>query len=234
MGRSPNRKKPGFFKKPGFYLYWAAFPHIPSCLQSQIMPRRTIELLPGQVYHVYNRGANRGTIFLQRENYLFFLRRFREKVDSKQATVIAWCLMPNHFHLLLRIETGEFSKRMHAFATGFSKAINKQYERSGALFQGRFQAKHVDDDGYLAHLSRYIHLNPVEAQLVPAPDNWEFSSYRDYLGLRNGTLSTKEIILRDFASVDHYRCFGEEGPRKQSSLIRHLMIEESQERRIAR
>jgi len=85
-------------------------------------------------------------------------------------------------------------------SVSYTKAINKRYQRRGVLFQGPFQAVHVDRNEYLLHLSRYIHLNPVTAGLVERPENWEFSSYREYLGLRDGTLPEPEIVLSQFST----------------------------------
>ena len=189
------------------------------------MPVRSTELYPGEFYHVYNRGANGGTIYFARENYMFFLRRFREKVSAEHATTLAYCLMPNHFHLLIRLNSNNFSERMQSFGTSYSKAINKQIGRSGALFQGRFQAKHVDEIRYLVHLSRYVHLNPVEAKLASTPGDWEFSSYRDYIGARAGTLPVTGIVLREFNSQDHYRKFVEDRAEETVS-IKHLLFDE--------
>ncbi|HUG71111.1 MAG TPA: transposase [Pirellulaceae bacterium] len=211
------------------------------------MPRRAIRCEPGEFYHVYNRGANRGPIFFQPDHYLFFLRRLRQKLvgekynaeDSKSVgpaaevsdtsphvTVVAYCLMPNHYHLLLRVESNHFSERMQAFGTSYSKAINKQIGRSGTLFEGRFQAKHVDQESYLLHLSRYIHLNPVAARLVRQPAEWEFSSYREYLAIRAGTLPCPQIVLGEFSSREHYRRFVESKPSETAASIDHLLFEE--------
>jgi putative transposase len=190
------------------------------------MPKRSIDLYQGEYYHVYNRGSNRGMIFFDRENYLFFLQRFREKVPAEHVTVLAYCLMPNHYHFLVRLESEEFSARMQAFGTSFSKAINKHADRSGGLFQGRFQAKHVEEESYLVHLSRYIHLNPVEAQLVNSACDWEFSSYREYIGTRTGTLPNTEILLRDFCSRSHYREFVETKQGENKLGLKHLLFTE--------
>ena len=81
------------------------------------MPRRLPEFHQGELYHVYNRGANRAAIFLERDNYFFFLRRFREKVPAEHVTTLAYCLMPNHYHFLVQLKSTEFSERMQAFGT---------------------------------------------------------------------------------------------------------------------
>jgi len=158
------------------------------------MPQRNVELCAGEYYHLYNRGNNRECIFYERENYGFFLRRLR-KYLVPILDVVAYCLMPTHYHLLILLEEVDLSHRMQLFSISYTKAMNKRYDRVGSLFQGAFQAKHVDGNDYLVHLSRYIHLNPVMAGLVKRPEDWEFSSYREYIDLRNGTLPQPEIVL---------------------------------------
>ncbi|WP_287706938.1 MULTISPECIES: transposase [unclassified Microcystis] len=145
------------------------------------MPYRQNIFQPGQYYHIYNRGNNRQDIFFERENYLFFLRLVR-KYLLETLDVIAYCLMPNHYHLLIQLKKAELSAAMQAFSLSYTKAINRRYGRVGSLFQGRFQAILVNDTEYLLNLSRYIHCNPVKAGLVSQPQEWEFSSFREYVG----------------------------------------------------
>jgi putative transposase len=99
------------------------------------------------------------------------------------------------------------SNAMMRLSVAYTKAINIRYERVGPLFQGAFRARHVDRDEYLVHLSRYFHLNPVRAGLVERPEDWEFSSCRDYLGLRAGSLPRPQIVLAQFPSAEAYREF---------------------------
>lgn len=128
---------------------------------------------------------------------------------------------------------------MGRFGQSYARAINRRYERVGPLFQDRFQAIHVDRDEYLLHLSRYIHLNPLEANLVRRPEEWEFSSYREYLGTRRGTLPQPDDVLRLLASVqrpervpetdslrDSYRRFVESGIGESDRTIAHLVPQE--------
>jgi REP element-mobilizing transposase RayT len=198
------------------------------------MPRRRVEIRVGECYHIYNRGANRQAIFFEPDSYSHFIRKLRQFVThptethasrDAAATVLAYCLMPNHYHLLVRVLSSEFSEAMRSFGQAHTQAINRRFDRSGTLFEGRFQAIHVDRDAYLMHLSRYIHLNPVEAGLVELPEGWEYSSYRDYVGLREGTLPEIEPILREFASRAAYARFVESGMAREDELIRHLVID---------
>jgi putative transposase len=163
-----------------------------------LMPRRVVPLIAGHYYHIYNRGNNRAPIFFEAENYRFFLRQVREFVVPSHARVIAYALMPNHYHLLIQAQTDGLSHAMQLFGISYTKAINKRFNRVGSLFQGAFQAKEVEHDEYLLQLSRYIHLNPLRAKLVAEAVEWVYSSYRDYVGLRNGTLPEPAIVLQQF------------------------------------
>jgi putative transposase len=154
------------------------------------MPRRELEFEPGNYYHVFNRGVNKEKIFFERENYVFFLRRMREYLICQDVDVIAYCLMPNHFHLIVCPLSDDFSSRMALFGMSYVKAVNTRYKRVGPLFQSRFCAKWIGDNEYLLHLSRYIHLNPALGKLVVYAEEWEFSSYRDYIGLGGGIFGT--------------------------------------------
>ena len=188
---------------------------------------RTTRLSPGQYYHLYNRGVNRQPIFFCDENWLFFVRRLRHYFNPELAEIIAYCLMPNHYHLLVYVKCEDAGREvMQPFTVSYTKAINKQQQRSGHLFQGPFEAKHVNRDAYLKWLTRYIHLNPVEAGLVAAPADWVYSSYREYIGLRQGTLPSPEIVVSQFPSIEAYREFVESSARVEAGLAAELLFEE--------
>jgi putative transposase len=179
----------------------------------------------GGYYHLYSRGNNYQDVFLERENYLYFLRQLRRYLRHEDVEIIAYCLMPNHYHLLVHLMTDDLSGLMQPFALSYTKAINKRYGRVGSLFQGRFQAVRVDRDEYLVHLSRYIHLNPVIAKLVEQPEDWEFSSYREYVGLRAGTLPKTDVVLSQFPSRDVYRQFVGSCAEGDGKTVEHLTLE---------
>ena len=172
------------------------------------MPRRKITFVPGSYYHLYNRGHNRQNIFFKRENYLFFLTQFRRYfIDEGILEVIAYCLMPNHYHFLVRLRTDDLSFNMQGFTLSYTKAMNRRYERCGSLFQGRFHAILVEQTDYLLTLTRYIHLNPVKARFVDRPEDWEFSSYPEYVGLRQGTLPKLDALGQQWRSPTAYQGF---------------------------
>ncbi|MHC5542925.1 transposase [Singulisphaera rosea] len=189
------------------------------------MPYRTVTFQAGHYYHVYNRGVNRNDIFFERENYLFFLQRLRHSLVNKGVDVISYCLMPNHYHLLVLLNVDDLGSLMHPLLISYTKAVNKRFGRVGTLFQGGFQAIHVDGEEYLIHLSRYIHPNPVKAGLVQHPEDWEFSSYQEFVGKRSGTLPRPEVILSQFPEAEVYRFFVEAGLGENDAVIGHLTLD---------
>jgi REP element-mobilizing transposase RayT len=189
------------------------------------MPCRSVKFKAGAYYHLYNRGNNFQPIFFERENYLYFLRQLRKHLTVEAAEIIAYCLMPNHYHLLVYLKTDDLSDQMQPFALAYTKAINKRYGRVGSLFQGHFKAIHVDRDEYLLHLSRYIHLNPVAAGLSQHPEDWEFSSFPEFVGLRPGTLPQPAIVLTQFSSPEAYRQFVTDYQAEDRKVIGHLAFD---------
>ena len=150
----------------------------------------------GGFYHVYNRGNRKQNIFLEESDYLKYLEKLRKYKEKYNISIICYCLMPNHIHFLLRQNSKEpIYKFIHALHTSYSINFNRKYNKSGHLFQGRYKQKEVDEDEYLLQLSSYIHLNPVVDGLVKKLEDYQWSSYLDYIELRKGTLCDKEIAL---------------------------------------
>jgi len=110
------------------------------------MPRRDLTFQPDHYYHLYNRGNDRNLIFFERENYLHFLRLMRRHLIEQTLDLLAYCLMPNHYHLLVQCKTDEVSGAMQRLSMAYTKAMNRRYQRVGVLFQGQFQAIAVDSD----------------------------------------------------------------------------------------
>jgi len=168
-------------------------------------------IYPNQYYHLFNRSNNNELVFKSRENYLYFLRKYRHYFDGLIDT-IGYCLMPTHFHFFIFIiyENIELIKsRIGIWQSSYTKAINKKFERHGSLFQHHSKAKHVDDESYLITLLTYIHQNPVRSNLVAKAEDWEFSSYRDYIDLRKGTLLNKTVVKGIFPTVEELKEFTE-------------------------
>jgi REP-associated tyrosine transposase len=157
-------------------------------------------------HHLYNRGANKINIFYDRADYIFFLRKLRLYKEKYKISIICYCLMPNHFHLFVKQLTDEMpvGKFISDLTNAYTKSINKKYQRSGVLFQGRTRNKHIDKQEYFIWLCKYILLNPINAKLVNNIEDWEFSSAKDYFELRNGTLVDKHEILSNFSSTEEF------------------------------
>ena len=153
-------------------------------------------------YHLINRGNNQD-IFLFKRDY----KRFTSKLEyySKKflISIVAYALIPNHIHLLVKQGSeGTVSKFMQSLTTSYAAYFNNKHHRTGHLFQGRFKHIVVETDGYLVHLSRYIHLNPSSARLVSKPENYPWSSYRCYLDLEETNFINKKPILDYFSIKD--------------------------------
>ncbi len=172
------------------------------------MPYRNEDFTEGQYYHIYNRGAGKGLIFFNNGNYEYLLKLVKRYYKKYGVTLIAYCLMPNHYHFLLRQDTEvPLSKFINVLFNAYVQAVNIQQGRKGTLFEGRFKHVVVDREEYLTHLCRYIHLNPVKANLVSKPEDWKYSNYQDWMGLRKGTLKDDAFIQEHFESVQEYRKF---------------------------
>lgn len=207
---------------------------------------RLIEFGSGEYYHLYNRGTEKRNIFLEKKDYDRFLtllylanqvgptelklqgRTLDEISEPRKGErlvdIVVYCLMPNHFHLLVReCQDGGISKFMQKLTTGYTMYFNKKNERSGALFQGKFKATHAADDSYLRYLVSYIHLNPVKliepkwketgitdkARAEQYLETYTPSSYLDYLGKQRpeGIILTREALPEYFSSGTDFKTF---------------------------
>jgi putative transposase len=138
---------------------------------------------PDALYHVTARGDRREAIFEDDQDRQTFLLTLNRVVTQFNWLCYAWCLMDNHYHLLIQTPDGNLSKGMRQLNGVTTQASNRRHHRVGHLFQGRFKAILVDRDAYLLELSRYIVLNPVRAGMVITPADWPWSSYRASAGL---------------------------------------------------
>lgn len=190
----------------------------------------------GHIYHVFNRSNNSQVIFPNRDKYLFFLIKINEFIKP-HAQILAWCLMPTHFHLMIDVDDykiqslNDLSKEVlpinqnikyrtlndsvAIMLRSYTRTINLKYKRHGSLFQQHTKAVCLTEPklapsyfqsqfGTIGNISmpekdypnvcfNYIHMNPVNDRLVKSPEDWEFSSYRDYFCGRNGKLVNKEL-----------------------------------------
>ena len=168
-----------------------------------------MKIIQDETYHIYNQGNNQERLFYEDADYIQFLELFRKYV-LPNCDVLAYCLMPNHFHFLIHAsENSAKAKRVGnidscVLANGFrllqsnyAQYINKKHGRSGSLFRQRTKEKSMADGdanyGFTAF--HYIHQNPFKAGLVITMENWKFSSFPDYAGFRNGTICNKELAF---------------------------------------
>lgn len=185
--------------------------------------RRKVEFINDQYYHVYNRGVEKRDVFLNDSDYLRFLKslnHFNQEdpvfslywndikkknlgvgslKSKKLVNIVAYCLNPNHFHLLLKqVLEGGISEFMKRLGTGYTGYFNHKHKRSGVLFQGRFKSIHVNSNAYLLYLSAYINENNFIHGYSKNSQIWKYSSYSDYIGKRQGKMCDKNIILDQF------------------------------------
>ena len=156
-----------------------------------------MDILQSELYHIYNQGNNKEKLFYSEDDYLHYLKLFRKNVFP-HCQVIAYCLMPNHFHFLIHatedsvkikkvghLQVSELSNGFRLLQSQYAQYINKQTNRTGSLFRQKIKAKCLRDGdehyGYTAF--HYIHQNPIKALLVKRLEDWRFSSFPDYAGL---------------------------------------------------
>jgi len=141
-----------------------------------------VDYHPEGIYHLYNRGVDGREIFLNHNNYTFFRNKIISYALLTNNSIIAFCLMPTHYHLLVR-QNGVKSAGLicQLSCNSYSKAFNSMNHRTGALFESRYKSIFVDRDEYLYQLCRYIHANPVRAGLVTTPEKWLYSDYQYWI-----------------------------------------------------
>ena len=216
-------------------------------------------LANGEIYHVFNRGVERRIIFSDKREYQraidsinyyrfaevplklskYFLRPLPERLSlleqlqdksKKRVSVFSYCLMPNHYHFLIRQEVDNgISQFISDFSNSLSKYFNTRHSRSGPLLQGPFKATRVETLEQFLHLSRYIHLNPVASRLIKptALFIYPWSSLPEYCGATQLNICDKEMVLSEFKSVDAYKKFVSDQVEYALELekIKHLTID---------
>lgn len=204
------------------------------------MSVRKLTFVPGEYYHIYNRGNSKQQIFKTQRDYDRFLGLlygtntsdhfnyyndmeqkdvFRYAQENPPVAIGAYCLMPNHFHILLTpTRVGGVSEFMQKLSTAYPMYFNLKYRRSGSLFEGKFKAEHVNEDRYLKYLFSYIHLNPVKLlqkdwkevgihdkqKALDFLQKYKYSSYIDYVG----KMRKEQAILNKAEFPDYFRKVG--------------------------
>ncbi len=215
--------------------------------------RNSVKLyLENSYYHIYNRGVDKRIIFQDKLDYKIFLtylcnylsKRSIFRVEPaimpirqtnyyKSIKLVAYCLMPNHFHLLIKqISKMAMPLFMKSIANAYTKYFNERNDRTGHLFQGRYKAILVSEEPYLLHLTRYVHLNPEESGFNPK--TYKYSSYQDYLGIKRTTWLHPEEILAFFRTAQKtkmldllsYQSFVEDFKTNAKSILDEFTLEE--------
>jgi len=177
---------------------------------------------PGAVYHVTSRGNAKQAIFIHDEDRGRFLDVLSIVVERFHWLCHAYCLMKNHYHLLIETPKGNLSKGMRELNGVYTQGFNQRYRRVGHLFQGRYKAIIVEKDNHLLSLCRYVVLNPVRVGLIKRPEQWRGSSYRATIGLvKRPSFLTDDWVLSQFdgrkrIAMGKYRRFVMEGIDKES------------------
>ncbi len=182
--------------------------------------------VPGGVYHVMSRGNERRDIFLDDADRRRFLKTLCRVTERMNVICHTYCLMVNHYHLLLEMPDGNLSLAIRQLNGVYAQSFNRRHGRVGHLFQGRFTSKLVDKETYLLVVSRYIVLNPVRSDLVRLPSDWEWSSFRAHAGWVEPPpfLSTDWLLAR-FDATDRKRAqegycrFVMDGPNDSKQLL---------------
>jgi len=177
----------------------------------------------GAVYHITSRGNAQQAIFLTEKDFTDFLRVLCSVVKRYHFILHAYCLMNNHYHLLIETPEGNLSRGMRQLNGLYTQRFNQRHKRVGHLLQGRYQAILVDKDNYLLELCRYVVLNPVRAKIVKDPKDWKWSTYRattDYKGI---PCLTTDWLLSQFAKEQKaasggYQAFVLSGIKAESPL----------------
>ena len=179
------------------------------------MARRPRIFAPGLLYHVIARGNQRRQTFRSDEDYKAYLERLEKYRAKFQIRIYAYCLMPNHVHLLLETGLLPLGKFMQGLQQSYTQYFNRRYRKVGHLFQGRYQAIICDKDKYLLALIRYIHLNPVRARIAKRPEGYAYSGHRGYLIHGTAKIVESKPILKLLGGPKHYERFVLDGMNEE-------------------
>ena len=171
------------------------------------MARRPRVVAPGLLYHVIVRGNQQRKTFRGDDDYRAYLDRLEHYRAKFHVRIYAYCLMPNHVHLLLESGSEPLGKFMQGLQQSYTQYFNRRYRKVGHLFQGRYKAIICEKDKYLLALLRYIHLNPVRARLVEQPEGYVYSGHRSYLSERAVRIIESGPILELLGGKKAYEKF---------------------------
>jgi REP element-mobilizing transposase RayT len=181
---------------------------------------------PEAWYHVMNRGRRSEKVFLNKRDYHAFIELLKEASELWAVAIAAFCLMPNHYHLLIQTPQGNLSRFMRHVNGVYTQRFNKNNHYEGQLFKGRFKSILVDGDSYLLQLLRYIHRNPLRAKLVKNLDDFEWSSHQGYMSKsKDWDWLYKEFMLSIFSNnkknhlIVYYEYMGQEDKKEALKIL---------------
>lgn len=169
------------------------------------MPRTVRKLSQYNVYHVVLKGINSQQIFYDESDYYNFLNILKDCCGTYNVTVAAYCLMSNHVHLMLKSDENNIAYMFKSFGASYVYRYNRKYGRTGALFNGRYYSKAINDEGYFSAVLKYIHYNPVTAKICKELSDYRWSSYNSYKDIINGVRCKNNHFIDDsylFSVID--------------------------------
>lgn len=222
------------------------------------MPYRKTPLVNDKIYHIYNKSIAGYKIFSSNKNYermlksivfhmienppskfhLFLKLKKKPSVidlvksnkSERIVRLVAYCFMPTHYHIIVQqLKNGGISRYAYLIQKSYSEFFNIKYKRKGPLWEGRFQNALVGEEEYFLHLTRYIHLNPTTAGLIEKPEDWKYSSYKEYLNLIPEDKKVCDYSNFFNMGSSSYKEFANDrvGYQKELAKIKHLILEET-------
>lgn len=204
-----------------FYLFsyvGSAFDSLEILFENEVffIARKSRIWYPGAFYHLIERGIRKNAIFLDKFDYEMFTEIMRKEMMRHNCILHAYCLMSNHFHLLLETDDVKVGMFMRALAGKYATFFNHRYSYKGHVFEGRYYSGLVESDRYFLQTGRYIHLNPVRAGMVKKAEDYAWSSYKTLLGMEDDKMTVRDKTLAYFGKqgVCGYRKFVEDVEKK--------------------
>ena len=191
------------------------------------MTRKPRIWYPKSIYHIMGRGVRQQNIFTESDDYSIFLVYLKHSLKKYNCTLHAYCLMTNHIHLLVETNDIPISKFVKHLFNCYAQYYNRKYSFHGHLFEGRYKSGLIQNDSYFLQTSRYIHLNPVKANMVSAPQDYLWSSYRVLIGKTKDSITSISKTLSFFGenSISNYRHFVENSTQKYLSSEQKIQTE---------
>lgn len=211
------------------------------------MPPRRVILASGETYHIFNRSLRQTPIFTTKREFDLFLmairyylqpnppvkfsiyrqqpNKYKTDLTKTLVKIVAYCLMPTHFHFILTQHEEEGIKIfIHRLTTSYSRYFNLKYNQKGPVFENRFKAVRIETQEQLIHLSRYVHLNPTTSFLVKDPGQYNYSSYKIYLNEEESDFVDLSKVMSEF-TVENYKRFvlDQKDYQRELERIKHLI-----------